>query len=168
LEPIGPSPAAEVGAEVLADVAARAAVRQLEPEAQAARDDDDLLRLGLDHAELGDEAMAAGLRHEQHLAVGVVEAAASHRPVGRVQVARRRRAARWGRRCRPSSPGLRRNRLAHAGIGSGFQRSWLGGATFGPEVAVMRPLSMRWNGVCIAERADAVEPRAAVSRRAVR
>ena len=79
---------AKVGSVVLADVPARAAVRHLEPETYAARDYDDLLGLGLDRTQLGDETVAAGLRHEQHLAVRVVEAAVLHRPVDDVKVRR--------------------------------------------------------------------------------
>ena len=93
---------AEAGAVVLADVAARRAVRQLDAEAHAARDDDDLLRLGVDHAELGDEALPALLRHDQHLAVGVVEDAVAHRAVGGVEVRRGAGLRAAGRRCRPS------------------------------------------------------------------
>ena len=40
----------------------------------------------LDDAELGDEAGAAELRHDQHFAVGVVEAAVGHRAVGGIDV----------------------------------------------------------------------------------
>ena len=85
---------AEVGqlerrAVVLADIAARRAVGQLDPKAHAARDHDDLLRLGVDHAELGDEALAPELRHDQQLAVGAVEDAPLHRLVRGVQVHRR-------------------------------------------------------------------------------
>src|SRR6185295_19799766 len=87
---------AEAGAEVLADVAARLAsragdgtaarIQQLDPEAHAARDDDDLLRLRVDRAELGDEALPPELRDDQQLAVGVVERALLHRAVRRVDV----------------------------------------------------------------------------------
>ena len=42
----------------------------------------------LDHAKLGDEAGAALLRHDQHFAVGIVEAAIGHRAVGGVDVDR--------------------------------------------------------------------------------
>ena len=41
-----------------------------------------------DHAELGDKAGAALLRHDQHFAVGIVEAAVGHRAVGGVEVNR--------------------------------------------------------------------------------
>ena len=96
---------AEGAAVVLADVAAAAAVGQLEAEAHAARNDDDLLRLGVDDAELGDEAVPALLRHDQHLAVGVVEGAALHRAVGGVDVGGGAGLRLRRRRCRPSSPG---------------------------------------------------------------
>ncbi|MNN40485.1 hypothetical protein D3C81_1545620 [compost metagenome] len=71
-------------AEVLADVATARAVRQLDTEADAARNHRDLLRFDLDHAQLGQQAQAAQLRHDQQLAVGVVEVAANHVTVGGV------------------------------------------------------------------------------------
>ncbi|KAG1243080.1 hypothetical protein G6F68_015937 [Rhizopus microsporus] len=82
---------AEVGqlqqrAVVLADVAAARAVGQFPPEAHATRDHRDLLRLDLDHAHLGQQAQRAQLGHDQQLAIGVVEIAADHVAVGRVQL----------------------------------------------------------------------------------
>ncbi|KAG1391533.1 hypothetical protein G6F59_014867 [Rhizopus arrhizus] len=82
---------AEVGqlqqrAVVLADVAAARAVGQFHPEAHATRDHRDLLRLDLDHAHLGQQAQRAQLGHDQQLAIGVVEIAADHVAVGRVQM----------------------------------------------------------------------------------
>ena len=68
----------ELGAVVLADIAARRSVDQLDLEHQAARQDADLARLDLDHAHLGDEAHAAHLRHDQQLAVGVEEMIVDH------------------------------------------------------------------------------------------
>ena len=73
-------------AVILADIAARRPVRQLDAKAQAARNDDDLAGRRLDDAELGDEARAAELRHDQHFAVGIVEAAIGHRAVGGIDV----------------------------------------------------------------------------------
>ena len=71
---------------VLADVATARAIGQFNAEAHAARDHRDLLRLDLDHAQLGQQAQRAQLRHDQQLAVGVVEVAADHIAVGGVQV----------------------------------------------------------------------------------
>ena len=80
---------AQVGAEVLADVAARLRVEQLDAESNAARDDDDLLRLGVDRAKLGDEALPAQLRDDEQFAIGVVERALLHRAIRGVDVRRR-------------------------------------------------------------------------------
>ncbi|CUI67301.1 Uncharacterised protein [Achromobacter xylosoxidans] len=77
---------AQRGAEVLQHVAARAVVQQLHAEAHAARDHGDLQRLQVDQAQFGGQAQAALLRHQQQLAVGVVEIAALHRAVGGIQV----------------------------------------------------------------------------------
>ncbi len=55
---------AEDIAEVLADVATRRRIGKLDAEAQSARDDDDLLWLGVDDPELGDEALPAVLRND--------------------------------------------------------------------------------------------------------
>ncbi|MNM86767.1 hypothetical protein D3C81_989290 [compost metagenome] len=76
----------EQRAVVLADIAARLAVRQLHAETHAARDHDDLLRFHFQAAQLGHHQQAPLLRHDQHLAVGVVEEAVMHRLVGQVQV----------------------------------------------------------------------------------
>ena len=66
---------AKVGAEVLANVAARFAfsialsIKQLDPKAHAAWNDDDLLRLRVDHAELGHEdPLSPELRDDEQLA----------------------------------------------------------------------------------------------------
>ena len=45
-------------------------------------------RRSFDHAELGDKAGAALLRHDQHLAVGIVEAAVGHRAIGGIEMHR--------------------------------------------------------------------------------
>ena len=141
---------AEVGAEVLADVAARLTVEQLDSKANAARDDDDLLRLDVDRAELGDEALAAVLRDDEQLAVGVVERALLHRAVRRVDV---RRGA--GLHRGPPLPAIvtrpSTKSVGSLGIGSGFQRSWLGVASTSSNALTMRPSSMRANGSCIAD-----------------
>jgi hypothetical protein len=71
---------------ILADIAARRPVRQLDAEPQAARDHHNLPGRRFDHAQLGDKAGAALLRHDQHFAVGIVEAAIGHRAVGGVDV----------------------------------------------------------------------------------
>ena len=73
-------------AEVLADVAARFAVRQGNRKTDAARDQGDFLRLHLQHAHLGGDAQAALLRHDQQFAVGIVEITPIHVAIGRVQV----------------------------------------------------------------------------------
>src|SRR4029078_8920886 len=73
-------------AEVLADIAARLGVEELDPEAQAARNHDDLLRRRRDAPELGVEAQPALLRNDKELAVGIVEKTVAHRTIRRVQV----------------------------------------------------------------------------------
>ncbi len=77
---------AHQAAEVLADIAACLAIGQLDAKAHPARDHRDLLRLDLDHAELGEQAQAAVLGHDQQFAVGVVEIAAVHVGGGRIQM----------------------------------------------------------------------------------
>ena len=69
----------EGAAVVFADVAARGARRNLDAEFHAARNHHDLAGLGIDPAELGDEAQIALLWHEQHLAIGIVEMLIGHR-----------------------------------------------------------------------------------------
>ena len=80
---------AEVGAEVLAHIATSDSTRgavgaaglfiqQFNPKAHTARDDDDFLRLRVNAAQLGDKALPPHLRHDQQLAVGVVEHALRH------------------------------------------------------------------------------------------
>src|SRR4249919_669462 len=73
-------------AEVLADVTARFAVRQRDAEADATRDQRDLLRFDVQHAEFGFDVQATLLRHDQELRIGVVEEAIHHVAVGRIQV----------------------------------------------------------------------------------
>ena len=79
---------AERRAIALADIAARRAVRQIDAELDAARDHADLPGRDLEHAELGGEARAPLLRHEQQFAIGVVEIARLHRRVGGVNMHR--------------------------------------------------------------------------------
>ena len=69
----------EGAAVILAEIAARGAVRNLDAEFHAARDHGDLAGLDVDAAEFGDEAQIALLRHEHHLAVGIVEMLIDHR-----------------------------------------------------------------------------------------
>ncbi len=79
-----------MGAIVLAHVAARRAcptrIGNVDAKAHAARDDHDLLRLGVDSPELGVQAQPSLLRHDQQFAVGIVEVAILHRPVGGVHM----------------------------------------------------------------------------------
>ena len=82
---------AEVGkpegrAVVLADVAARRAVRQIDAELDAARDDADLAGRDIEDAEFGGDAQASLLRDDQQFAIGVVEVARLHGGVGGVEV----------------------------------------------------------------------------------
>ncbi len=117
---------AQRGAEVLGDVAARLAIEQLDAETDAARNHRDLLRLDIEYAELGRDAQPALLRHDQQLAVGVVEEAALHRAVGGVDMdaaaGLRRRAAVAGHREQAIDEIRRRASAA----GSGSQRNWFG------------------------------------------
>src|SRR4029079_6435594 len=65
-------------AVVLAHIAARGSLYQLDPKLDPARDDGNLARFDLDDAELGCEAQLSLLRHEQHLAIGIVEILLDH------------------------------------------------------------------------------------------
>ncbi len=78
----------EVRAVVLAHVTARSAIRKLHAKADAARNDGDLARRHLEPAELRQDVQRALLRHDEELAVGIVEKAVRHRAVGRVEVDR--------------------------------------------------------------------------------
>ncbi len=69
----------EGAAVIFAEIAARGAACDLDAEFHAARDHHDLAGLGVDPAELGDETQVALLRHEHHLAVGIVEMLIDHR-----------------------------------------------------------------------------------------
>jgi hypothetical protein len=75
-------------AEILAHIAARGAVRQLDAKAQAARQDGDLQRFDVQDAEFRQQPQPPLLRHHQHFRIGVVEIAPAHRPVGDVPVDR--------------------------------------------------------------------------------
>src|SRR6266404_7992939 len=89
-EPVG-SNGAQVGqferrAEIFADVAARAVIRRIDPEAQATRDDGYFLRFDANSPEFGIEGQSTMLRHYQQLAVGCVEKLKSHGLAGDIQV----------------------------------------------------------------------------------
>ena len=112
----------ERAAVVLAQIAAGRPARELDPDLHAARDDGDLAGLDVDDAELGPEPQLALLRHEQHLAVGVVEVLVLHRAGDR---------GRHARPCRPASPASpavvmvrtpSRKDSGSVGIGIGSQR----------------------------------------------
>src|SRR5580698_11199521 len=72
--------------EILANIAAYGAARQIDPKAQAARDDGDLLGLYAQAPEFRVQHERALLRHEEHLAVGAVKESPLHRAIGGVQV----------------------------------------------------------------------------------
>ena len=72
--------------EALADVAARLTVRQLDPEAQPPGNQQHFLRCGLQDPELGRDAQPPELRHDEELAVGIVEEPIAHGAVGEVPV----------------------------------------------------------------------------------
>ncbi|MNS89852.1 hypothetical protein D3C72_1238770 [compost metagenome] len=76
---------AERAAVILADIAAHRTV-DFHAEAHAARDDHDMAGRRLDHAHLGDKAVAPRLRHDQKLAVGGIEDAVGHRAVGDIEM----------------------------------------------------------------------------------
>ncbi len=89
---------AQQGAIVLADIAARRAIGQLDPEAHPARDHRDLQGLQGQDTHLGDQPQPALLGDDQQLAVGVEEDPIGHRTVGEIEVGRQPRA--FGRRSR--------------------------------------------------------------------
>src|SRR3954471_21602549 len=66
---------------IFADVSARRAIEQLDAEAQPSRHDRDLLRLDLEQTKLGCKPKTSLLRHDQQLAVCIVEEAVLHRTV---------------------------------------------------------------------------------------
>ncbi len=77
---------AQQGAVVLADIAARRPIHQVDPEAHAAGDDRDLQRRHLKDPHLGDQPKPPFLGDHQQLPVGVEEHLAGHRAVGEVEV----------------------------------------------------------------------------------
>ena len=149
--------------EVLADIAARLAIGQFDQEAHTARDHGDLLRADIDHAELGGDAQAPLLRDDQQLAIGVVEVAPLHRPVGGVQVDADAVLA-----FRPAVPGHRvqavdevRRRLRH---GERRPAHLVGRHRSGAEIAVQAVLRVGLERPVHRRRADAVQPAAPVLR----
>src|SRR5262245_16573275 len=68
-------------AQVLGDITACLAVRQLNPKPQTTRDDCNFLRLDIDDAELGCEPQRTELGDDQQLAVGIVEKTIDHRVI---------------------------------------------------------------------------------------
>ena len=76
----------ERGAEILTNIAASAASRQIDPEAQAARDDGDFLRLDMNSSEFRVERQRSKLRHDEHLAIRTVEKPPPHRLICGIQV----------------------------------------------------------------------------------
>ena len=106
-------------AEVLAYVAARRSVRQLDAEAQAARHHGDLERRDVEHAELGGQSQPSLLRHDEQLAVGVVEEALAASIGWRRTSGCRSRCADRASRCRPGWRARRRSRSAPGGWAAG-------------------------------------------------
>ena len=143
---------AEGGAEVLADVAARRCRRGSSTRKRTPRGMTTIScgSASID-AELGDEALPAELRHDQHLAVGVVEGAPLHRAVGGVDVRRRAGLRLRRRRCRPSSPGRRRSRSAPSASAAGSSAAGSAASATSSKALTMRPASSGSNGRCIAD-----------------
>ena len=77
---------AEADAEDFADVAAPAPVGEVDGELQAAWDEEDLPRRDAQHAALRPRDEGPLLRHDEHVAVGVREAAVAHVGAGGVEV----------------------------------------------------------------------------------
>ena len=75
-------------AVILAQIAARRAVRQVDGDLDAARDHGEVAGREVERAAFGAQADVAGLRQQHHLGVGVAEIAPLHRGVGAVQVDR--------------------------------------------------------------------------------
>ena len=80
-------------------------------------------RPDLQQPKLGQNPKPSHLRHDQHLAVGIVKIPVAHALVAGIDMNRRCRPAKTGRRCPRSSRCRRQNRSARVGIGSGSQRS---------------------------------------------
>ena len=112
---------------------------------------DDLLRLDLEHAELGGEAQAALLRHDQQLAVGVVEdsgpSSSGWRRTGAPPCRSAHRVAVAGHRDQPSTKSVGARRASAAGpsaAGSG------GAGTLGEVADDPAAVHRCANGRCIA------------------
>ncbi len=73
-------------AEILAKIATRRAIRQLDPETQPARNDHNLLRLDLDQTQFGSHAQPSLLRDDEQLGIRVVEKTIRHGAIGDVPV----------------------------------------------------------------------------------
>jgi hypothetical protein len=148
--------------EVLADIAARDPIGQRDPEADPARDHRDLVRLDLEHAELGRDVQASLLRHDQQLAIGVVEEPAVHVAVGRVQVdadARlRHRSAIAGQREQAVDEIHRRGLPASTGQRQRIPAQLVRGDRAGAEVAVEAGLPERRERAVHRRRPDPVQP----------
>jgi hypothetical protein len=108
-------------AVVLADVAARGAVRQLDAKLHPARHHADLSGLHVENPELGVHCQATELRHDHHLAVRVVEEAVAHRCVGREHVHGRARVLQ--RIAVPAQATMPSTKSWGVGTGIGFHRS---------------------------------------------
>ena len=170
-------PLAPIGAEfgqperravVLADVAARLLVRQLDAELDAARNDGDLAGRDVENAELGMQrqraraAARSAVRRRRRRKSGP-----SIERVGGVEVDRRRRSA----SCESPLPAIvtrpSTKSVGCVGIGSGSQRNWFGGVGTSSNGAATEPAccSTRSDtGLCIDRRPDAIEPGAPVQR----
>ena len=141
----------------------RSVVQQLDAEADAARDQRHLARLGVQQPELGAQQQPAALRHDQQLAVGVAEDPVGHGGVGGVEVDGHAGALGGvAVAAQGPQPGQEVG-AGPAGSGSGFQRSRLGSGTDSvkgarAERAVVGADERRVRG----RGADAVEPGAAV------
>ncbi len=130
----------EGAAVILAEIAARGAAGNLDAEFHAARDHRDLAGLDVDPAELGDEAQIALLRHEHHLAVGIVEMLIDHRFGDEIDMRGhaglacwRRRPSSWsarpaGRSCPPSGSASGPSAIAR----SASRCSWHGAVRHSP------------------------------------
>src|SRR5690606_23027080 len=73
-------------AKVLQNIAASLPIGQLYTQAYASRDDGDLLGFEFDDAQFCDQTQPSLLRHDQELAVGVIEKTPLHGAVGRIQM----------------------------------------------------------------------------------
>ena len=124
--------------------------RELHAEAQAARHDRDLLRLDLEQPELGGEAQRAELRHDEQLAVRVVEEAPLHGAIRHVPVNAAAALRHPASRCRPTVASPATKSVGPRGSGSGSQRSWFGEAASSSNRLVRRPASSGTKRPCTA------------------